>query len=105
MQTLDSQTFKTRDATSYDAVTEQFEIFNERLNSPLAARLVSLAEIKPSDSVLDVGTGTGVVALLAAKKIAEVGKVHGIDLSEKMLVIEKKRTSGGIPRSKIKASR
>ena len=85
MQTLDSQTFKTRDATSYDAVTEQFDFFTGRLISPLAAHLVSLAEIKPSNSVLDVGTGTGVVALLAAKKTAEGGKVHGIDLSEGML--------------------
>ncbi len=82
---MDSQTFKSRDATSYDAVTEQFDFFTGRLTSPLAAHLVSLAEIKPSNSVLDVGTGTGVVALLAAKKTAEGGKVHGIDLSEGML--------------------
>lgn len=45
MQTLDSQTFKTHDATSYDAVTE-------RLSSPLAALMISLAAIKPSDAVL-----------------------------------------------------
>lgn len=85
MQKLDSQNFKTRDATSYDAVAEQFDFFTERLTSPLAAHLISLAEIKPPDSVLDVGTGTGVVALLATKKIAKGGRVHGIDLSEGML--------------------
>lgn len=89
MQTLDSQTFKTRDATSYDAVTEQFDYFTERLSNPLAARMVSLAEIKPSDSVLDIGTGTGVVALQAVKKIGAGGKVHGIDLSEGMLATAK----------------
>jgi ubiquinone/menaquinone biosynthesis C-methylase UbiE len=85
MQTNSSQEFKTRDATSYDAVTEQFDYFTERLSSPLAARMVALAEIKPTDSVLDIGTGTGVVALQAAKKIGAGGKVVGIDLSEGML--------------------
>jgi ubiquinone/menaquinone biosynthesis C-methylase UbiE len=85
MQTNGSQEFKTRDATSYDAVTEQFDYFTERLSSPLAARMVSLAEIKTSDSVLDIGTGTGVVALQAAKKIGAGGKVVGIDLSNGML--------------------
>lgn len=85
MQTSDSQEFKTRDATSYDAVTEQFDYFTERLSSPLAARMILLAEIKPSDLVLDIGTGTGVVALQAAEKIGAGGKVAGIDLSEGML--------------------
>ncbi|MEP6900825.1 MAG: methyltransferase domain-containing protein [Actinomycetota bacterium] len=85
MKPLNSQEFKTRDATSYDAVTEQFDYFTEQLSSPLAVRMVSLAEIKPMDSVLDIGTGTGVVALQAAKKIGAGGKVEGIDLSEGML--------------------
>ena len=82
MQALDSETFKTRDATSYDSLTEQFDHFTERLSSPLADRLIELAEIKSSDHVLDIGTGTGIVALRAAKSGETV---TGIDLSEQML--------------------
>jgi ubiquinone/menaquinone biosynthesis C-methylase UbiE len=85
MTTLDSQTFKIRDASSYDTVTEQFDFFTEHLSTPLAERMVSLAEIHGAISVLDIGTGTGVVALQAAKKIGAGGKVCGIDLSEAML--------------------
>jgi len=80
-----SQTFKTRDASSYDAVTNQFDLFTERLSRPLAARLIELACLKPSEHVLDVGTGTGVVALPAAEHVGRNGKVIGIDLSEGML--------------------
>ncbi len=80
-----SQTFKTRDASSYDAVTNQFDLFTERLSRPLAARLIELAYLKPSEHVLDVGTGTGVIALPAAEHVGRNGRVIGIDLSEGML--------------------
>ncbi len=82
---MNSEVFKSRDATSYDSLTEKFDYFTERLSQPLADRLVDLAEIKHSDAVLDVGTGTGVVALKVAKILGADGKNHGIDLSEKML--------------------
>jgi ubiquinone/menaquinone biosynthesis C-methylase UbiE len=85
LQKTDFQNFKTRDATSYDAVSVQFDYFTERLLRPLAEKMVSLAEIKPSDTVLDIGTGTGVVALQVSKIIGGNGKVLGIDLSEGML--------------------
>ncbi len=84
-----SQTFKSRDAASYDHVTEQFDSFTERLSLPLAVRLISLANLKPHEQVLDVGTGTGVVALQAAPQIATGGKMHGVDLSEGMLAFAK----------------
>lgn len=85
MNDFDSQTFKTLDASSYDSVTEEFDYFTERLSSPLARQMILHAEILSGDSVLDVGTGTGIVALLAAKKAGATGRVCGIDLSNQML--------------------
>ena len=80
-----SLTFKTRDATSYDCVTGEYDRFTERFSGPLAARLISLAGVTASEQILDVGTGTGIVALQAAQQVGANGKVLGIDLSEGML--------------------
>ena len=49
-----------------------------------AKRLVEHLNLNPADSLLDVCTGTGCVALTAAEKLTR-GKVFGIDLSSGML--------------------
>ena len=49
-----------------------------------AKRLINHLELNTSDNLLDVCTGTGVVALRAAEKITQ-GTVTGIDLSSGML--------------------
>ena len=77
--------FKGRDASSYDAVTSSFDRFTRRFTEPLARRLVDLAEPEPGQEVLDVGTGTGVVALEAARRVGPEGRVLGVDLSDGML--------------------
>ncbi len=46
--------------------------------TPVAAHLVTFAGIAPSDAVLDVGTGTGVAAITAARAGA---RASGIDLT------------------------
>ena len=80
-----SNAFKLRDSTSYDAVSESFANFTTRFSQPIAARMVALAKVNASDHVLDVGTGTGVVALAAARQLGVTGRVTGIDLSAGML--------------------
>jgi SAM-dependent methyltransferase len=50
--------------------------------TPVAAHLVKFSEIKPGETVLDVGTGTGVVAITAARKGASV---TGLDLTPALL--------------------
>jgi len=77
--------FKIADATSYDAHVRDFERFSNLLTTPLARRMIAMADISAGQRVLDIGTGTGVVALEAAKAAGDRGKCIGVDLSEKML--------------------
>jgi ubiquinone/menaquinone biosynthesis C-methylase UbiE len=76
--------YKRLDSTSYDDVAAEFDRLTERYNGPLARRMLDLAGLRPSDHALDVGTGTGLVALRAAT-LARGGRVIGIDHSAGML--------------------
>jgi SAM-dependent methyltransferase len=54
----------------------------EALTTPAAARLVKFANVRGRQSVLDVGCGTGVVAITAARIGAHV---RGVDLTPELL--------------------
>src|SRR5207245_4365741 len=54
----------------------------EALTTPAAARLVKFAYVRAGQNVLDVGCGTGVVAITAARTGA---RVHGVDLTAEVL--------------------
>ena len=53
---------------------------------------VDQALIKPGDSVLDVGCGTGEVTLLA-KTRAKDGKVYGIDPAPEMITVSRRKAA------------
>ena len=77
---------KARDAASYDDVAEAYARYiDNRLSPPLACRICDLAELAPGERVLDVGTGTGVAALEAVRRVGPSGLVTAIDLSEGMI--------------------
>jgi arsenite methyltransferase len=45
----------------------------------------ALAELKPGDVVLDLGSGGGIDVLLSAKRVGPTGKAYGLDMTDAML--------------------
>ncbi|KAJ3166379.1 hypothetical protein HDU87_002082 [Geranomyces variabilis] len=60
---------------------------------PLAQTLLSTASPTPGQSILDLATGTGLVAIAAAKTIGPTGHVTAIDISSKMLAVAKEKAA------------
>lgn len=46
---------------------------------------LAFGKIKEGDVVLDLGSGAGIDAILAAQKVGEKGKVIGVDMTEEMI--------------------
>lgn len=72
---------------------------------PLAAALASrgcgnptaLAELKPGERVLDLGSGGGIDVLLSAKRVGPSGFAYGLDMTDEMLALaERNRVEAGV---------
>jgi SAM-dependent methyltransferase len=46
---------------------------------------ITLASLQPGQTVLDLGSGAGLDCFFAAKKVGEMGKVIGVDMTPEML--------------------
>jgi SAM-dependent methyltransferase len=47
----------------------------------------ALAELKPGETVLDLGSGGGIDVLLSAKRVGPSGKAYGLDMTDEMLAL------------------
>jgi arsenite methyltransferase len=56
----------------------------------------ALAELKPGETVLDLGSGGGIDVLLSARRVSPMGKAYGLDMTDEMLSLanENKLKSG-----------
>lgn len=56
----------------------------------------ALAQLKPGETVLDLGSGGGVDVLLSARRVGPSGKAYGLDMTDDMLALagENQRKAG-----------
>jgi ubiquinone/menaquinone biosynthesis C-methylase UbiE len=80
---LDPEKYKQKVAETYNLMADGYDRL--RFVRLPADRLVEQAEFQPGECVLDVATGTGHVALAAAKLVGAEGRVVGIDIAADML--------------------
>jgi ubiquinone/menaquinone biosynthesis C-methylase UbiE len=74
---------KRRIKTTFDTLAADYE--GLRFVHVCATRLLELTNLTEGSRVLDVATGTGLVALAAAHAVGPTGRVTGVDFSAQML--------------------
>jgi ubiquinone/menaquinone biosynthesis C-methylase UbiE len=65
----------------------------DRVLSPIADALLATAGLTSGQSVLDVGCGCGATTLAAARAVGADGSATGVDLSEPMLDVARRRAA------------
>jgi len=91
-------------AASCDPITS--DLYDQAQTSGLPEKAVlaslgcgnppALAELKPGETVLDLGSGGGIDVLLSAKRVGPAGKAYGLDMTDDMLALarENQRKAG-----------
>ena len=50
----------------------------------------ALADLRPGEVVLDLGSGGGIDVLLSARRVGPTGKAYGLDMTDEMLALARK---------------
>jgi arsenite methyltransferase len=82
-------------ASCGDPITSNLYADDEKAGLPpdaVAASLgcgnpAALAELKPGETVLDLGSGGGIDVLLSARRVGPAGKAYGLDMTDEMLAL------------------
>jgi len=74
----------------YDALAAVLTLGRDR---QLRERMVELARLAPGDEVLDIGCGTGTLAVAAKRPVGAVGRVTGVDASPEMIELATQKAS------------
>jgi N-acetylglutamate synthase-like GNAT family acetyltransferase/SAM-dependent methyltransferase len=75
------------DALEVEDVPEQAVLASLGCGNPTA-----LAELRPGETVLDLGSGGGIDVLLSAKRVGPSGRAIGLDMTDEMLALARKNS-------------
>ncbi|MGB9435942.1 MAG: arsenite methyltransferase [Candidatus Acidiferrum sp.] len=70
------------DASEKDALPAEAVAASLGCGNPTA-----LAQLRPGEIVLDLGSGGGIDVLLSARRVAPTGKAYGLDMTDEMLAL------------------
>jgi SAM-dependent methyltransferase len=89
---------------TWDPITSNLYDEQQKAGIPVEAILASLgcgnptalAQLKPGETVLDLGSGGGIDVLMSARRVGPTGKVYGLDMTDEMLALarENQRKAG-----------
>lgn len=94
MAEIDPDKFVEEQRASWDAAAGGWKKWDWWLDSNMAAidhHLLERAGVNEGGNVLDLGSGSGNPAILAARRVGPGGKVTGLDLSERMLNVAREK--------------
>jgi arsenite methyltransferase len=72
-------------AAQTDVLPEEAVLASLGCGNPTA-----LAELKPGETVLDLGSGGGIDVLLSARRVGPTGKAYGLDMTDEMLSLARR---------------
>ncbi len=87
--------------TSDDVISRDLYVPEELEGIPLKAALASLgcgnptalAELRPGETVLDLGSGGGIDVLLSARRVGPSGFAYGLDMTDAMLELARRNAA------------
>ena len=94
----DSDCCSTPSESSFGEALYSAEERNELPDAAVLASLgcgnpIAVAELRPGETVLDLGSGGGIDVILSAKRVGETGVAYGLDMTDEMLALARRNAA------------